>query len=109
MGLCPALKLQRAVINEAGEILSCLTGQPLGKLQDGLQDLRNNAKRIYTRIRKERKCDECPVDSSCSKCLFPHPLNQQEYCELQRGNLNISGIVTRSNLVNTAELGQQSS
>lgn len=106
MGLCPALKLQRVIINKSGEILPCMTGQPLGKLQDKIQDLRNNAKKIYERIREDRKCEECPADSRCSKCLFPHPLNQQEYCELQRANSNISGIVTRSNLVNTTELGQ---
>jgi anaerobic magnesium-protoporphyrin IX monomethyl ester cyclase len=105
MGLCPALKLQRVVINKSGEILPCVTGQPLGNLQDSVQDLRNNAKEIYARIREERKCGECPASPRCSKCLFPHPLNQQEYCELQRANSNISGIVTRSNLVNTVELG----
>jgi anaerobic magnesium-protoporphyrin IX monomethyl ester cyclase len=105
-GLCPALKLQRIVINKNGEILPCMTGQPLGGLTDNVQHLRSNARRIYDQMRKERKCGICPADSRCSKCLFPHPLNQQEYCELQRVNLNISGIVTRSNLVNTTELGQ---
>lgn len=105
-GLCPALKLQRVVINKSGEILPCMTGQPLGNLQDSVKDLRDNAKKIYARIREERKCSECPADSRCSKCLFPYPLDQQEYCGLQCENLNISGIVTRSNLVNTTELGQ---
>lgn len=105
-GLCPALKLQRVVINKSGEILPCMTGHALGNLQNSVKDLRDNAKKIYVRIREERKCDECPADSRCSKCLFPYPLDQQEYCELQRENLNISGMVTRSNLVNTTELGQ---
>lgn len=102
--LCPALKLRHIFINKNGEILPCMTGQPLGNLTDNVQDLRNNARKIYAQIREERKCGECPADSRCSKCLFPHPLNQQEYCELQRANLNISGIVTRSNLVNTVDL-----
>jgi radical SAM protein with 4Fe4S-binding SPASM domain len=101
--LCPALDLKHIVINKNGDILPCMTGQPLGGLTDSLQDLRNNADRIYAEIRKERKCDACPADSRCSKCLFPYPLNQQEYCELQRANSNISGLVTRSNLANTAE------
>lgn len=105
-GLCPALKLQRVVINKSGEILPCMTGNALGNLQDRVKDLRDNAKNFYVRIREERKCGECPADSRCSKCLFPYPLDQQEYCELQRENLNISGIVARSNLVNTTELGQ---
>ncbi len=106
VGLCPALKLQRVIINNCAEILPCINGQPLGELTDDIQDIRNNAGRIYARIRENRKCEECPADSRCSKCLFPYPLNQQEYCELQRANSNISGIVTRSNLVNTVELGR---
>jgi hypothetical protein len=105
-GLCPALKLRRVFINEFGEILPCLTGQSLGELADSVQDLRNNARRIYAKIREDRKCGKCPADSCCSKCIFPHPLNQKEYCELRRTNSNISGIVTRSNLVNTTDLGR---
>jgi anaerobic magnesium-protoporphyrin IX monomethyl ester cyclase len=101
--MCPALDLKHIVIDRNGDILPCMTGQPLGGLTDSLQDLRNNADRIYAKIRKERKCDACPAESRCSKCLFPYPLNQQEYCELQRANTNISGLVTRSNLANTVE------
>lgn len=104
--LCPALKMRRSFINKNGEILPCMTGQSLGSLSDSVQDLRNNAKKIYAEIRMERKCDGCPADSRCSKCLFPYPLNQQEYCELQRANLNISGVVTKSNLVNTVDFRQ---
>jgi anaerobic magnesium-protoporphyrin IX monomethyl ester cyclase len=101
--LCPALDLKRIVINQNGDILPCMTGQPLGGLEDSLQDLRNNVDRIYAKIRKERECEACPADSRCSKCLFPYPLNQQEYCELQRANSNIAGLVTRSNIANTAK------
>jgi hypothetical protein len=101
--ICPALKLRRVVINECEEILPCLTGQPLGNIYNDVQDLRSHARKIYAQLREERKCGKCPADLRCSKCIFPYPLNQEEYCELQRTNLNISGIVTRSNLVNTED------
>jgi radical SAM protein with 4Fe4S-binding SPASM domain len=106
IGLCPALKLQRVVIRVGGEILPCMTGKPMGELTDNMEDLRKNARKIYERIRKDRRCDECPADSRCSKCLFPYPLNQERYCELKRSRLDISGIVTRSNLVNTSKLAE---
>jgi anaerobic magnesium-protoporphyrin IX monomethyl ester cyclase len=104
--LCPALKLQRITISRTGEILPCLTGQPIGDIKDSIQDLRNNARNIYEKMREERKCAKCPADSWCSKCLFPYPIDQEEYCELQKSNSNISEMVTRSNLVNTVDLGQ---
>lgn len=101
---CPALKLRRVVIKKTGDILPCMTGQPLGRLSDNIQDLRENAKNILENIREERRCEDCPADSRCAKCLFPYPLNWQKYCELQRNNLNISWIVTRSNLANTTDV-----
>ncbi len=80
--LCPALKLRRITISKAGEVLPCITGQPIGDLNDSKQDLRNNARNIYEKMREERKCAECPAESRCSKCLFPYPIGQKEYCEL---------------------------
>lgn len=99
-GLCPALKLRRVIVNKNGEVLPCVKGQPLGTLVHSLQDLRNNAKEIYDKIRKERKCDDCPADFRCSKCLFPYPLDHHEYCELQIANLDLSGIIARSKMMN---------
>lgn len=99
-GLCPALRLRRVVINKNREILPCINGKPLGTLAENIQELRKNASEIYAKIYEERGCSDCPADSNCSKCLFPYPLSQQEYCNLQRSDLDLSGIVVRSKMIN---------
>lgn len=99
--LCPAISLKRVIITQNGEVLPCITGLPLGVMTDSVQNIRNNAAKLHLEVRRDRECDKCPVNSRCSKCLFTYPLTPQEYCELQRRNLNISGIITRSKMVNT--------
>jgi radical SAM protein with 4Fe4S-binding SPASM domain len=99
--ICPALELKQIIITESGEILPCTTGQTLGVVGDSIQELRKRTKNLYNKLRKDRKCDECPVDSWCAKCLFPDPLSPQEYCAVQRNSSNIAGIVISSKLANT--------
>lgn len=99
-GPCPALKLQRVVINNMGEVLPCINGQPLGTVADSLRDLRNKAREAYEKVLEERRCIECPAALRCSKCLFPYPLSSKEYCELQRADLGLSKIVSRSKMAN---------
>lgn len=99
--VCPALELRQIIITESGEIRPCTTGQTLGVVGDSIQELRKRTKNLYNKLRKDRKCDECPVDSWCAKCLFPYPLSPQEYCEVQRKSSNIAGIVISSKLANT--------
>jgi radical SAM protein with 4Fe4S-binding SPASM domain len=99
--VCPALELKQIIITESGEILPCTTGQTLGAVGDSIQELRKRTQNLYNKLRNDRKCDECPVDSWCAKCLFPYPLSPQEYCEVQRKSSNIAGIVISSKLANT--------
>ena len=98
--VCPALELKQIIITESGEIRPCTTGQTLGVVGDSIQELRKRTKNLYNKLRKDRKCDECPVDSWCAKCLFPYPLSPQEYCEVQRKS-SIAGVVISSKLANT--------
>lgn len=100
-GLCPAIRLRRLIINKNGEVLPCMKGLPLGRLTNSVEDLRIRARELYAEVREERKCDDCPADLRCSKCLFPNPLSQREYCHLQQANLDLSGIVMRSKMMST--------
>lgn len=102
--VCPALKLRRIIIAESSEIMPCMTGQALGVVGNSIQELRNRAQDLYNKLRKDRKCDECLVDSWCAKCLFPYPLSPQEYCEIQRNSSDIARIVISSKLANTFKL-----
>jgi len=99
--VCPALELRQIIITESGEIRPCMTGQTLGAVGDNIQDIRKRAQDLYNKLRRDRGCDECPVDPKCAKCLFPDPIKPQEYCEIQRSSPDIAGIVIGSKLANT--------
>ncbi|ODS37489.1 MAG: hypothetical protein A7315_13425 [Candidatus Altiarchaeales archaeon WOR_SM1_79] len=99
--VCPALELRQFIIAESGEIQPCMTGQTLGVVGDNIQDTRKRAQDLYNKLRMDRGCDECPVDSRCAKCLFPDPISPQEYCGIQRSSPDIAGIVIGSKLANT--------
>lgn len=99
-GLCPAIKLRRLFINKDGQITPCMKGLPLGNLDNSIEDLRKKAKAMYTQVRRDRKCDKCPVDNQCPKCLSPDPLSDDEYCNLQKENLDLPRIIARSKMMN---------
>ncbi|MCJ7445143.1 MAG: B12-binding domain-containing radical SAM protein [Methanotrichaceae archaeon] len=102
--LCPALDMRRVFINEEGEVFPCLTGKALGTLADDLRILREKAMEIFHKTNENRKCNGCSAEFWCSKCLFPYPLEQEEFCELQRANLSMSRIIKRSNVANIMSL-----
>lgn len=99
--VCPALDLKKIIITESGEIRPCTTGQTIGVVGNNIQELKNKTKKLYFKLRKNRKCDFCHADSWCAKCLFPYPLSPQEYCKIQRKYSNLAGIVISSKLANT--------
>ena len=99
-GLCPALKLRRIIINQDGDVLPCITGLPLGRMNEDIRVLREKASKIFEISCERRQCKECLANSRCSKCLFTNPFSEEEYCELQRSNSEISGFVARSKIAN---------
>jgi anaerobic magnesium-protoporphyrin IX monomethyl ester cyclase len=100
-GLCPALKLKRIIVNQDDEVLPCITGLPLGRMNEDIRVLRQKASLIFEQTCKNRQCKGCPANSRCSKCLFTDPFSEEEFCELQRSNFEISGFVARSKIANT--------
>jgi radical SAM superfamily enzyme YgiQ (UPF0313 family) len=98
---CPALNLGRVVINQDGEVCPCISGQPLGTCDDEIDKLRERAHETYQQLIHQRECANCPADSRCAKCLYPHPMSVNDYCEIQRAHPNIAGIILRAKLANT--------
>jgi len=98
---CPALNLNRVVINHAGQVCPCLTGQPLGTCDNEIGELKEQAYRKYKEITTQRGCEGCPANSRCAKCLFPYPMSANEYCEIQQAHPDIAGIIIRAKLANT--------
>jgi len=100
---CPALRLRRIFINEFGDVFPCLTGKPLGTINESIINHNNNAKKIYAMISKNRECENCCVKIGCSKCLFTGAFSEQEYCELQQAKLDMSEIIANSKIANAID------
>ena len=93
--LCPAVGLKRVVIGEGDGVQPCLSGKPIGTLDDDLGTLRKRTSEAFERACSGRGCEACPAESWCSRCIFPHPMSVGEYCELRRSYPGISALVDR--------------
>jgi len=91
--LCPACS--GGVLAVDGDtVLSCYHGKRVGKIGDSLKTLRENLQKRLREKENERGCCECPVKNNCSRCLFPQPLTDDEFCELRRKYPDVSMLVT---------------
>jgi len=48
----------------------------------------------HEKMRLRRGCDSCVVNDSCSKCLYPTPLSEEEYCGIRR-TADTAGYIKR--------------
>jgi radical SAM superfamily enzyme YgiQ (UPF0313 family) len=99
--LCPAVVLRRVIIGGEKEIRPCLTGKTLGGCNTNIQEMRKHTRELYHHLLRNRHCQDCPVKSRCSQCLFPYPFSPKEYCEIQQRFPDLGGVVISTNLVNT--------
>ena len=97
---CPAIEMRRAVITSDGEVRPCVSGSALGTIADGLPELRRRASELYAAATARRGCASCPAVTRCSKCLFPTPLGEADYCALQREHPSLPRFVLRSKIAN---------
>lgn len=95
---CPAVSGNILVIN--GEsVLSCVHGGCIGKVGDDIPVLKKNLQNLKKKKEKERNCRGCPVEKTCSHCLFSHPFTDAEFCTLKREYVNTAKVVTLMKLV----------
>jgi radical SAM protein with 4Fe4S-binding SPASM domain len=81
---CPAPRMSRFLINNNHSIVPCKHGGVVGKIGDRFRDIKKNMKVYREKEIKRRGCNTCPVRESCSKCLYPYPMDSSEYCRLRR-------------------------
>jgi radical SAM protein with 4Fe4S-binding SPASM domain len=89
---CPAPGLSRLIINDEGDVSTCLFAAAAGKVGDKLEDIRQNLISLKQSQAKERGCQQCQVSNRCSKCLFP-PMPAPEFCRLKRRHPSITNLV----------------
>jgi radical SAM superfamily enzyme YgiQ (UPF0313 family) len=80
---CPALTLERVVVDSNSDLYPCLSGRPVGKIGEQLYTVKNRIATLSARVQNARGCAICPMEASCSKCLFPYPMSAAEFCRIQ--------------------------
>lgn len=81
---CQAPRMSRFFINNNHTIIPCKHGGVVGKIGDRFRDIKKNIEVYREKEIKIRGCNTCPVRESCSKCLYPYPMDSSEYCRLHR-------------------------
>jgi hypothetical protein len=82
--ICPAVSGTRWFVDDDQNIRPCLSGEPLGRVGDSYADLRASAVSLMQAKQFDRGCGQCPIERICSKCLFPFPLGNAEFCTFKK-------------------------
>ena len=91
--VCPAVSGSILVL-DGEKVVPCYYGGEVGTLGDSIYTLRENVKTLLREKEKERDCENCPVKKECSRCLFPQPFTDAEFCKLKRAYPDLSKIIT---------------
>jgi len=91
--VCPAVSGSILVL-DGEKVLPCYYGEEVGAIGDSIQNLRENVKTLLREKEKERDCQNCHVKRECSRCLFPHPFTDAEFCKLKREYPDLSKLIT---------------
>ena len=83
-GDCPAARFNRAIIKNDGSIIPCFNGKPIARVGDEQKHIARSISLLWEEAKERRGCRDCPVRDDCSKCLFPYPMDEKEYCQLRR-------------------------
>lgn len=76
--------LDTLIVDADQNVRTCWNGHPVGKVGVPLPVLMENIKKIHRETEKKRACLNCSKNSTCTKCIFPHPLTEGEYCHLRK-------------------------
>lgn len=83
---CPAISLNRLIIEADDSLKPCFSGDCIGKIGKGLDELKIMIGKIKISEEKKRGCANCPIKNKCSKCLFPKPFSVKEFCGIMKNN-----------------------
>jgi hypothetical protein len=81
-------------VQEDHTIKPCMHGGIIAKIGDNRDKIAKRFKRKLEIETGKRGCRKCPVNETCSKCLYPYPMTVKEYCNMRR-NYSQAGKITR--------------
>ncbi len=90
---CPAAGLSRLNLNERG-ISPCINGRVMGQLADEPALINDRLRALKKKTEQERGCQHCAVQAECSRCLFPYPLADTDYCHFRRKHPRLGEVMS---------------
>jgi radical SAM superfamily enzyme YgiQ (UPF0313 family) len=82
-GECPAPRLLKLVV-QGQEIKPCVNGRVIGGVGDEISLIGNRLTVMKEKVEQRRGCNRCAVRDNCSRCPFPYPLSEADYCDFRR-------------------------
>jgi anaerobic magnesium-protoporphyrin IX monomethyl ester cyclase len=76
--------LETLIVDSKNNIKPCWNGEPIGRVGMPFPSIKENLKKIHLETREKRDCQQCKQQKGCSKCIFPQPLSENEYCHLKQ-------------------------
>ncbi|MFC1888919.1 B12-binding domain-containing radical SAM protein [Thermodesulfobacteriota bacterium] len=102
---CPAVGFRRALVHREGAVMPCFRGTPIGAIGESREEIRKKLGDFMLDRKQKRGCDTCSAEARCAKCLFPHPVEEDEYCMIMRGeHPDLCGVETLFRLLGILRL-----
>lgn len=76
--------LETVIVDAGHNIFTCWNGQPVGSVGMPPQEIVENIGVRRRATLERRNCPGCPKQEVCAACIFPHPLPEEEYCQLRK-------------------------
>lgn len=83
-GCANCIELETAIVDGEGNVKTCWNGLPVGKVGMPITEIHDNIKNIRREKERSRGCGVCTKNTACTRCIFPGPLSENEYCHLKR-------------------------
>lgn len=100
--ICPALKMQRLIIDTDGNIKPCAEGDILCDTTSPLTKARGEMERISKEIEAKRGCNACSARDRCCKCAFLGSIDVKDYCNIIKNRSAIGKFIKTSKMLNLA-------
>lgn len=76
--------LNTVIVDSHNNVKTCWNGKTIGKVGMAFNELEKNLQDLHRAIENKRDCQNCPRQAQCTRCIFPAPLTEGEYCDLKK-------------------------
>jgi radical SAM superfamily enzyme YgiQ (UPF0313 family) len=78
------MTLETVIVDADNNVKTCWNGNSIGKVGMPFPGILENLRKIHRATENKRDCKNCNKQAACTKCIFPGPLFDNQYCDLKR-------------------------